>query len=85
MDARKDATEHTKARNAALLSELSFEDRQDFEDASRGFIAPLPGGGTVTDANGLVVWDPTKFAFIEEGSEAPDTVNPSCGDSRSSS
>ena len=24
-----------------------------------------------------MVWDPTQFAFIEEGSDAPDTVNPS--------
>ncbi len=77
MDARKDATEHTRARNEALLSRLPFEDRQDFEDASRGLIAPLPDGGTVADADGRVVWDPTRFAFIEEGSAAPDTVNPS--------
>ncbi len=45
MDARRDATPHTKAKNDALLGELPFEDRQDFEDASRGFVAPLPDGG----------------------------------------
>ena len=77
MDARKDATDHTKAMNDAVLRELPFEDRQDFEDASRGLIAPLPDGGTVTDAGGRVVWDPTQFVFIEEGSTAPGTVNPS--------
>ena len=77
MDARRDATPHTKAKNDAVLSALPFEDRQDFEDASRGLIAPLPDGGTVIDASGRAIWDPTKFAFIEEGSEAPDTVNPS--------
>ena len=78
MDARRDATEHTKAMNDALLSELPFEDRQDFEDAERGFIAPLIDDGLVPrDGGGPPVWDPSRYAFIEEGSKAPDTVNPS--------
>ena len=78
MDARRDATPHTKAKNDAVLSALPFEDRQDFEDASRGLIAPLPDGGTVIDASGRAdLGSHEGLAFIEEGSEAPDTVNPS--------
>lgn len=38
----KDATEATKNANAAVLNELPFADKQDFEDANRGFIATVP-------------------------------------------
>jgi alkyl sulfatase BDS1-like metallo-beta-lactamase superfamily hydrolase len=73
---RKDATEFTKAANAKLLEELPFEDERDFEEAMRGFIAPL-SQPTIATPSGFPVWDVTKFSFIEEGSEAPETVNPS--------
>lgn len=77
-DLRRDATAFTKAANARLLDELPFEDQSDFEDATRGFIAPLINQGVVTDdETGRVLWDPTKFSFIEDGSPSPDTVNPS--------
>jgi alkyl sulfatase BDS1-like metallo-beta-lactamase superfamily hydrolase len=75
-DPRKDATEATKAANQKLLSELPFSDKTDFENAKRGLIAPLPSD-VVRGEEGNPVWDPQKFAFITEGSEAPDTVNPS--------
>lgn len=42
----------------------------------RGMIAPL-STGAVVDKSGRPVWDPKVFAFIEEGSPAPETVNPS--------
>ncbi len=45
MTDRRDATAFTKAINDELLTLLPFEDRQDFEDAARGLIAPLSGGG----------------------------------------
>ena len=77
MGERQDASEFTKAANHALLEELPFDYKQDFEDAARGFIAPLKDGGKVLSANGNPVFDPTKLGFIEEGSPAPDTVNPS--------
>jgi alkyl sulfatase BDS1-like metallo-beta-lactamase superfamily hydrolase len=73
----KDATPFTKAANQALLDQLPFGDRRDFEEATRGFIAPLPGNGMIKADNGRVVWDVTRFNFIKEGSPAPDTVNPS--------
>ena len=76
MDQRKDASEFTKAANAKLLEELPFEDQRDFEEATRGLIAPL-STEPVTDKTGRPIWDPSVFAFIEEGSPAPDSVNPS--------
>ena len=47
MTERKDATKATKDANDRLLEELPFEDRRDFEEAERGFIAPLPDGGVL--------------------------------------
>jgi alkyl sulfatase BDS1-like metallo-beta-lactamase superfamily hydrolase len=76
MEQRKDASEFTRAANAKLLEELPFEDERDFEEAMRGMIAPL-STEAVVDKTGRPIWDPKVFAFIEEGSAAPDTVNPS--------
>ena len=73
----QEATATTKAANAKVLKELPFEDRQDFEDAKRGFIAPLPNQGVIKNAQGRPVWDLTKFSFIKQDAPAPDTVNPS--------
>jgi alkyl sulfatase BDS1-like metallo-beta-lactamase superfamily hydrolase len=77
MTKRKDAAEATKAMNDKLLRELPFEDRRDFEDAERGFIAPLPDGGVIRGEDANDVWNMSKFSFIEESSPVPDTVNPS--------
>ena len=52
------------ARNRAVLSELPFSDRQDFDDAMRGFVATVP------DAQ-----NPERYQFLS--AEAPPTVNPS--------
>lgn len=41
-DMSKPATEHTRAVHAAMSKEVDFADRQDFQDAQRGFLAPLP-------------------------------------------
>ncbi len=50
--------------NQAVQSQLSFADRQDFDDATRGYIATLP------DPSGQ-----DRFAFLK--SAAPATANPS--------
>jgi alkyl sulfatase BDS1-like metallo-beta-lactamase superfamily hydrolase len=52
------------AANQAVQSQLPFSDRQDFEDAMRGFIATTPDPS-----------NPDRYAFLEH--EAPPTVNPS--------
>jgi alkyl sulfatase BDS1-like metallo-beta-lactamase superfamily hydrolase len=72
-----DASEFTKRVNQALLGELPFDYTKDFEDAARGFVAPLLNGGVARAADGHVVYDAGRLDFVEEGSPAPDTVNPS--------
>ena len=70
----KDASEITKQMNASVLKDLPFADKQDFEDAKKGFIATLTPM-TIKDAKGKISWDLTSYDFIK--GEAPDTVNPS--------
>ena len=76
-DRRGDASEATKAANAAMAAELDFGDRRDFDEAARGLVAPLPDGGKVLGADGGPVWDLSRFDFVAPGAEAPETVNPS--------
>jgi alkyl sulfatase BDS1-like metallo-beta-lactamase superfamily hydrolase len=73
----KPASPATKAANAGLEALLDFGDQQDFEEATRGFVAPLPEGGVIRNADGEPVWDLPRYAFIEQSQTAPDTVNPS--------
>jgi alkyl sulfatase BDS1-like metallo-beta-lactamase superfamily hydrolase len=74
--AANDATASTKSANDKLLKELPFDDKQAFEDAHKGFIAPLPQS-EIKGKDGNLIWNPKQYAFIKEGAEAPDTVNPS--------
>ena len=75
MSHSKEATEFTAAANAALLKELNWDDTQDYELASRGFIAPLDEP-VIADANGRPVWDLNAYPFLTEET-APPSVNPS--------
>jgi alkyl sulfatase BDS1-like metallo-beta-lactamase superfamily hydrolase len=75
-DQSKPATQATKAANAELLNVLPFSDKTSFDLAHKGFIAPLPPQ-MIKGQAGNLIWDPTKYGFIKEGSTAPDTVNPS--------
>ncbi len=75
--APKPATAATKAANAQVLKELPFNDRQDFEDAKRGFVG-RPEKLTIKDAGGNVIWDLESYKqYIDQDKPAPDTVNPS--------
>jgi alkyl sulfatase BDS1-like metallo-beta-lactamase superfamily hydrolase len=76
-DASKDATAATKAAQGRVLSELDFSDRQSFEDAAKGFIAPLPNNGVIKNAKGDVIWNLPDFDFLAGNAVAPETVNPS--------
>ncbi len=71
------ASDTTKAANSQWLKILPFANEQDFKDAAKGFIAPLPNDGIIKNAEGRVVWDMKAFQFITEQKTAPDTVNPS--------
>jgi alkyl sulfatase BDS1-like metallo-beta-lactamase superfamily hydrolase len=71
----KPATDTTKQANAAVLTRLNFADKQDFEDAQRGFIATLPAM-EIKNADGHLIWTLKEYAFLNQ-EQAPDTVNPS--------
>lgn len=73
----KPATEFTIQANQNVLHTLPFNDKQDFEDARRGFIAK-PDTLTIKDDKGNVVWDLEQYkTYIGLDKTAPDTVNPS--------
>ncbi|MBQ7618409.1 MAG: MBL fold metallo-hydrolase, partial [Desulfovibrio sp.] len=75
----KSATQATIKAQAATKNSLNFSDERDFEDARRGFIAPLPDNGRILGQNGQETWNlaPYNFLLGEQAKEAPDTVNPS--------
>lgn len=70
---RKPASTSTAAANAALAHALP-ENAQDFADATRGRLAPLPGP-VVHPSWGHAVWDPADWEFI--AGDPPPSVNPS--------
>lgn len=70
----KPAHPSTIAANRAVVAELDFSDRRDFDDARRGFIATLPDAHIDADAGG-VSWSLAPYAFLD--GDAPATVNPS--------
>lgn len=53
---------------------LPFADTADYDDAARGFVGAL-SPGVVRAADGRVVWDADKYAFL--AGDAPDSVHPS--------
>lgn len=76
MGTPKDATLATCRAHAHVRASLPAETGADFERSRRGFIATIPDAKSL-NAAGFPVWDMGQFAFEAEGSEAPDTVNPS--------
>lgn len=62
--APKPAEPTVGSRNRAVRSELPFADRQDFDDATRGFVATVPNAA-----------NPQQYQFLD--GDAPETVNPS--------
>ncbi len=74
----KPATEATRKAQADSMAGLDFSDMRDWEDARRGFIAPLPDRGRITGGAGRESWNLEPYAFLtgEKAASAPDTVNP---------
>ncbi|MGA2835994.1 MAG: alkyl sulfatase dimerization domain-containing protein [Acidimicrobiales bacterium] len=60
--------------SATDVSDLPFDDRDDFADADRGFLGALDPG-VVRDASGRVVWDNDAYGFLD--GECPPTAHPS--------
>lgn len=73
--AGKPATAATRAANHAAVDRYAMDDRRDFADADRGFIAPF-AEPILTD-DGRVVFDPHDVAWIADDVPPPDTVEPS--------
>src|SRR5262245_31278888 len=73
----KPATDATRAANRAVQQYLDFNNKQDFEDAQRGFIG-RPDPFTIKNDKGAVVWDMETYkSYIGDDKPAPDTINPS--------
>jgi len=74
--ANKPATAFTRECQQKVRNYLPFEsDKRSFENAQKGFIATLDKLTIVRERDNSVVYDLTKFDFLN--SPAPDTVNPS--------
>jgi alkyl sulfatase BDS1-like metallo-beta-lactamase superfamily hydrolase len=64
----KPATARTATVNREALARYAMDDRRDFADNDRGFLAPFPD--TVRAADGRVLFDPAWFDYI--GDKAAD-------------
>jgi len=71
---RKGSTQHTREVLAASLGSLPFEDRSDFERASRGKLAEALER-QIIGRFGHAVWDLDAYEF--EGADGSDSVHPS--------
>ena len=65
---------HTVAKNEEVKKRLNFANRQDFEDARRGFIATVEGDA-ILDKDGKVSYTLVGWDFLDQ--EAPHSANPS--------
>lgn len=72
----KPATDITAAVNAEVYDQLNFDDKQEYEFATRGLI-DAPEKLELVAEDGSVVWSQEAYAFLDEYEEAPDSVNPS--------
>ncbi len=70
------ASEATWRANAEVREQLPFGDTKDFDDARRGFLAPV-AEPELSTAGGQPAWDLGAFDFINEAEQAPPSVNPS--------
>ncbi|GHG28545.1 alkyl/aryl-sulfatase [Streptomyces zaomyceticus] len=71
----KRATPATAAANSEAATRYDMDDRQDFTDADRGFLAPFPD--KLYGADGHLIFDSARFDYLAEDAPAPDTVHPS--------
>lgn len=75
-DEVKPATEFTAKVNAAVYDQLDFNDKQEYEFATRGLI-DAPETLELKDKDGNIIWSQKAYAFLEDYEKAPDSVNPS--------
>lgn len=73
---KKEATEHTVEVNAGFYSLLDFDDKTEYEFATKGLI-DAPEVLEIKNENGEVVWSQQAYSFVDNYEECPETVNPS--------
>ncbi|CAM0135218.1 hypothetical protein VKS41_000197 [Umbelopsis sp. WA50703] len=73
----KQPTSFTKNFNKAAASKLPFHDKEDFENAQRGFIGTIPSGKVArSNAPGILAWNLEEYKFVTSN-EAPESVSAS--------
>jgi len=70
----KVATRHTIDANQKIYALLDFDDKSEFDNATRGLIA-APEALKIYTEDGKLVWSQEAYGFLEK--DAPDTANPS--------
>ncbi len=73
--APKAASRYTSQMNAAVLEALPFSDKQDLEEARKGFVVTLPEV-TIKNDTGLAIFDLSPYDFLNHANSF-ETVNPS--------
>ncbi len=71
----KAPSSYTIAKQQALRKSLPFDDKRDFDEAKRGFIAP-PKNDKIMAEDGHVAWDFTKHKFLDQAKDF-DSIHPS--------
>ena len=71
----KPPSEHTLEVIRKARKTMPFADKRDFEEAEKGFIAPLDSMIIKADA-GHVAWDIERYEFLSEGRDF-DSIHPS--------
>nr|WP_256670184.1 alkyl sulfatase dimerization domain-containing protein [Pseudomonas sp. L-22-4S-12] len=74
MPLSKPASPQTIAANRAVLDQLPFADRADYDAARRGLVAAF--AGEIKNAAGKVVWNTHSYDFLAQD-KVPDSINPS--------
>ena len=72
----KTATEQTVKINSAIYSVLDFEDKTEYEFATKGLI-DAPEELELRNADGNIIWSQKAYSFVDNYTKCPDTVNPS--------
>ncbi len=72
----KGASDHTVEVNSVLYSVLDFEDKTEYNFATKGLI-DAPQDLELKDKDGNIIWSQKAYSFVDNYNECPDTVNPS--------
>lgn len=72
----KPPTDWTKQIYKEASATLAFNNKDDFVETEKGFIAPLPNNGIIRNEKGEVIWDLSLYSYLDPSS--PNTaIHPS--------